>query len=298
MDFMTIVLLLIGLAFVVYQYWRKRCHYWIDKGVPCLRPRFPFGDTKELVLRKIFIGHFTQKIYNDFPNAKCVGIINIAKPELMIKDPDIIKQVMTKDFKYFTDRVKLLLDEKEEPLNHHLFNMSGAKWRNMRVKLTPTFTSGKMKIMFYLMKSCADSLGDRIYKLAEKNQEINVTDFMARYTTDVIGTCGFGLDINSIENPNSEFRKMGQRLFTTTRYQIFRTIIRFIVPRIVKLLKLKMIHKEIEEFFTGVVRDTIEFREKNKIQRNDFLDLLIQIKNNGSLESQDSNQLDNKSKVG
>lgn len=297
MDALTIVLLVISFAIFVYQYFVKGYRHFSDKGIPCVEPRFPFGSTKELVLAKKFNGELVQEIYNKFPDSKYVGFINVTKPQLLVKDPDLIKQIISKDFKYFTDRVKLLLDEKEEPLNQHLFHMSGERWKNMRVKLTPTFTSGKMKLMFFLMKTCADHLQNSLNDLAEKGEVVNINDFMGRYTTDVIGTCAFGLEINSIEHPDSEFRKMGHAFFTQTKYQIMRALLRFIMPRIVKLLKLKVIDKRIEIFFTDVVKDTVEYREANKIQRNDFLDLLIQIKNQGSLENDDNGQIEKKTKV-
>lgn len=37
--------------------------------------------------------------------------------------------------------------------------------------------------------------------------------------------------------------------------------------------------KETTKFFMEVIRSTLDYRETNNIQRNDFLQLLIQIKN-------------------
>lgn len=38
-----------------------------------------------------------------------------------------------------------------------------------------------------------------------------------------------------------------------------------------------------EEFLIKLISDTIDYREKSNIKRNDFLDLLIQLKNKGTI---------------
>lgn len=46
-------------------------------------------------------------------------------------------------------------------------------------------------------------------------------------------------------------------------------------PKIAKMIGMKMFHDDVSEFYLNVVRDTISYRLKNDIKRNDFMDLLI-----------------------
>lgn len=49
-------------------------------------------------------------------------------------------------------------------------------------------------------------------------------------------------------------------------------------------LKLQITPNDIQDFFLTLITDAVEYREKNNIQRNDFLSMLIQLKNNGKLD--------------
>lgn len=52
--------------------------------------------------------------------------------------------------------------------------------------------------------------------------------------------------------------------------------------------KLGMIHirEDVSKFFYNIVKTTVEYREKYSISRNDFLNMLIQMKNYGRLENE------------
>lgn len=65
--------------------------------------------------------------------------------------------------------------------------------------------------MFPLVKACGEKLRQVIDQISP-NEPFDVKDLAARYTTDVIGSCAFGIETNSLENPNTEFRVMGKEV--------------------------------------------------------------------------------------
>lgn len=53
--------------------------------------------------------------------------------------------------------------------------------------------------------------------------------------------------------------------------------------KLIKLFKLTFLEEEVQNFFLGITRETVQYREKHNISRNDFLDLLIALKNNTTI---------------
>lgn len=160
----------------------------------------------------------------------------------------------------------------------------------MRTKLTPTFTSGRMKMMFSLI---VDNCQDMINFLSEKEKsaEIEMKDIMTCFTTDVIGNVAFGLNMNSLVNPDSDFRKMGKKHFAITTMKTLRIMFLMVFKNLSKRLGLTLIDKDVSKFFMSSIRETIEHREKNDVKRNDFLNLLIQLKNHGKLSEDGSEEV-------
>ncbi len=108
------------------------------------------------------------------------GYFSMTTPVLILRDPELIKNILTKDFNYFTDRNSYFMED-NDPVTNHLFNLGGEPWRILRIKLTPTFTSGKIKIMFNLMKECTEELVNVISKDVDGRQEHEIRETMARY---------------------------------------------------------------------------------------------------------------------
>lgn len=119
----------------------------------------------------------------------------------------------------------------------NLFQLSGTPWRNMRVKLTPTFTSGKMKMMYPTMVEAAEVFKNFLRASAEKGEILEFRDVNGRFTTNVIATVAFGIEINALENPNIDFRVHGKRIFDPTAKQIAMNLLSVMFPRLGRLFK-------------------------------------------------------------
>lgn len=117
-----------------------------------------------------------------------------------------MKTILVKEFYKFADR-GFYHNPEDDPLTGQLFMLDGARWKTLRQKLTPTFSSGKIKLMFSTVLKVAEELVKALETKALEDQEsvVEVKDILARFGTDVIGSCAFGIECNSLKNPEAKF---------------------------------------------------------------------------------------------
>jgi cytochrome P450 family 6 len=269
------VLAAVGLT-AIYVYFKVSFSYWRKRGVPILNPTPPFGDVGAAIFTRKNGSELINECYKEFDGKKFGGLYNFAMPLLLVRDPEVIKDILVKDFEKFHSR-GIVINEKKEPLQGHLAALSGSKWRNLRVKLSPTFTSGKMKMMFGTLVECGTDLQDCLQEPANNRETIEIKDILARYSTDIIASCAFGVQCNCLKNPDAEFRKWGRKIFEPSSAAKFIRTVTLLVPSLTRLLKVSP--KKVTKYFMEMVKETVEYREKNDVKRNDFMQLLIQMKN-------------------
>lgn len=281
----------------IYFYFKYKFTYWSSRAVPCLPPIVPFGNAMDQVFMNKSLGEILQDIYNELKEAghKYGGLYVFSSPNLIIIDPELIKTVMTAEFHSFHDRVSVI-NEEIDPLTAHLFALRGYKWRNLRTKLSPTFTSGKMKMMFQTLLICGEQLDKTIGNFTKEDEPIDIKDILARFTTDIIASVAFGLECNSLQDPESEFRKHGKMIFDVSFLDNIRNAIFFSIPSLFHYFKIRIINPKVTEFFMNTIRQTVDYREKNKIERNDFLNLLIKLKNNEKIDEDEKEESEFKEK--
>nr|AZR39434.1 cytochrome P450 [Agasicles hygrophila] len=281
-----IIILLLSSLFL-YVKWAQT--YWQRKGIFHAEPTFLLGFMDSLIKGQHLCVPITE-MYNKAKKTgnKYFGHYEFFKPVFTPIDLDLIKTILHTNFVNFDCHLELRVDEKLDPLEGHLFNLRGDKWKNVRAKITYAFTSGKLKMMCETMAACANNLED-LLDAHPKNKPIDTTDVFGRFTTDIIGTIGFGLDINSMKDPDAVFRNHGNKIFTLSFLKkIFLTLKQTLPIWLVKRIKISTIDPDTTKFFIDLTHKTVHYRETNNIYRKDFLHLLLQLKNFGKIMEDES----------
>lgn len=271
---------IVTLFTLIYTYFNYVYRHWARLGVPYEEPSIPFGSFESPFNRTEDRITFMRRLYDKHKKLghRHFGTYLLDKPLYVAVDVDIIRSVVAKDFPHFMNR-GIFYNEKVDPLSGHLFLLDGAKWKNMRVKLTPTFTSGKMKMMFNTLVECSLGMVQTIEKSLKENTPVEIKEVAGCFTTDVIGSCAFGLECNSFKDTDAPFRKYGRKIFEAKLLNFVKSTFSFVFPNLTKKLGIKQMDPEVESFLLNVVKDTVAYRENNNYYRNDFLQLLIDIKN-------------------
>ncbi|XP_061401519.1 cytochrome P450 6a9-like [Musca vetustissima] len=283
----AIILLLIG--YIVHRV-REHYNYWKRRDIAHDPPHWLLGNFIG-VTANLSLGECVRKVYDKYKNTgPFFGFYWFAQKAVVVNDPDLIKRILIKDFWKFSSR-GMYHNTEDDPLSGQLFNLDGGKWKNMRVQLTPAFTSGKMKLMFPLMEKIGQEVAKVFGEELEHSDVIEVWDVMARYTSDVIGSCAFGIETNSLKNSKSEFRQMGRKAMVEVRGGTLGAAFRLNFPQLARRLHLKETVPEVEKYFLELIGSTVKYREENNIRRNDFMDMLIDLKNKPMVKSESGEEL-------
>lgn len=161
--------------------------------------------------------------------------------------------------------------------------MRNPEWREMRAKLSPVFTSGKMRHFFNLMMDVAADLEKCLARQTIQSGTNSFTtemkEFCALFTTDVIASCAYGVEAHSLVDPNSDFRRNGRKVFDFNFRRSIELNSFFLLPEIVSLFKFKLFSKDTTKFLRSTIQHVMSERERTGTTRNDLVDILIALKN-------------------
>ncbi|EAT33135.1 AAEL014611-PA [Aedes aegypti] len=249
---------------------------------------FLVGNIGDIIFRtKDALTHINE-LYYAFPESKVVGFYELTKPVFMLRDPEVIKQITVKDFDHFMDRSLPSANDRadtDQPVEglfaNSLVAFQGQKWKDMRSTLSPAFTGSKIRHMFDLVADCSRSMVEHFRSEANAGRrlECELKDVFSRFCNDVIATVAFGIRVDSVRDPETEFYVKGKQLLD---FQSPKIILKFLlfqtVPWLMRKLKVDFADADLADYFKGIIQDNMKQREVHGIVRNDMVQMLMEVR--------------------
>ncbi|XP_070827573.1 thromboxane-A synthase [Chaetodon trifascialis] len=199
------------------------------------------------------------------------------RPVIVIADPDMLRQVMVKDFSRFPNRMTVRFATK--PMTDCLLMLRNERWKRVRSILTPSFSAAKMKEMVPLINTATDALMNNLNVYAESGEAFDIHRCFGCFTMDVIASVAFATQVDSQNNPDDPFVRHAQMFFS---FSFFRPIMLlfiafpFIAAPLVRFIPNKR-RDQMNQFFINSIQKIIAQREEQppEQRRRDFLQLML-----------------------
>ncbi|XP_067135813.1 cytochrome P450 3A9-like [Centruroides vittatus] len=263
------VLIPIGIFLALYLYLTRNFGYWKRLGIPEVPP-IPLTGSFKFDLNS-HQGKAEQVWYNKY--GKIFGIYEGTNPVLMIADPDLLKNILVKDFHVFSEIRDIQFGD--PIVDKMLFVLRAERWKEVRNLITPTFTSGKMRLMSKSINDCCKTLENNLVEGAKTNKEVDVNEFFGAYTIDVVARCAFGMNLDSCNDPNNPFVKAADQILNSSAW---RFLIAIMLPRFARLIRLSVFDPSMSLFFKNAIIQVINNRKQSKDSKSkDFLQLMLRL---------------------
>lgn len=116
-----------------------------------------------------------------------------------------------------------------------------------------------------------------------KKVKLNVKRLSYFFTVDVIGKIVFSMDVNCFQNQQNPFLR---NIFKLNQFSFISILITLAPKFVIRWLNLKPFRMESINYFAQLTQTLIEERNHLEIKYQDFLQLLIDSKVEGDLDSQ------------
>uniref|UniRef100_A0A8P4JX13 unspecific monooxygenase n=1 Tax=Dicentrarchus labrax TaxID=13489 RepID=A0A8P4JX13_DICLA len=275
----TLLVTLITLFFV-YVYWPYGT--FKKMGIPGPKP-IPFFGTM-LAYRKGFM-NFDSECFQKY--GKTWGIYDGRQPVLCITDVSMIKTVLIKEcYSLFTNRRNFRLNG---PLYDAVSIAEDDQWRRIRSVLSPSFTSGRLKEMFGIMKQHSANLISSMKKKADKDE------FFGPYSMDVVTSTAFSVDLDSLNNPSDPFVTNIKKMLKFDLFTICNCVFQLAAKQknisffpfmgpVFEKMEFSFFPTYVTDFFYAALQKIKSNRETSKQKsRVDFLQLMIDSQKNNDL---------------
>lgn len=140
--------------------------------------------------------------------------------------------------------------------------------------------------MYPIIINKGDNLVAAIEREASNGRSIEAKNMMSRFTVDIISSVAFGMEANTLQNENLRLLVLLREIFGGGAIDMAKFFFMASFPNLSKKVGLRMFSQNLSDFFINTVGANIKHREDSNDNRKDFLNMLIQLKNKGSIDGE------------
>ncbi|XP_017274472.1 thromboxane-A synthase [Kryptolebias marmoratus] len=198
------------------------------------------------------------------------------KPVVLVADPDMLRQVLVKDFSSFPNR---LFGYTTKPLEDCLLILRNERWKRVRSVVTPTFSAAKLKDMVPLINTATDALMNNLSVHADSGKAFDIHKSFGHFTLDVIASVTFATQVDSQNNPDSPFVRIAQMFISLSFFRpltLFFILFPGILAPFARFVPNKK-REQMDKIFISSFQALIKQREEQPPdqRRRDFLQLML-----------------------
>ncbi|CAL8080029.1 unnamed protein product [Orchesella dallaii] len=206
-----LVVILLLLIFLVIEYARWNYGILEQLGIPVVRPSFIFGSDPQGYRKVQHLEDYRRfKEFGSF-----YGFYEGRTPQVHICDPELVKQILIRDYDSFSERKHFNLGN---PIANEILDFQPeAKWKYMRAVMTPLFAPSRIRLMSEILQSITEehveNLKTKFVSGSNKNSmKFEFRSYLGSLLTDVIGRCYLNITFNDRLEPNSHFLELLKEL--------------------------------------------------------------------------------------
>lgn len=281
MVFVALFTLTVVLLTIVIKLWdRKQKLFFQDRNIPFIKSSIFGGSFKDVLTLKKSVVQVMSESYKEAEKlgAPCIGIRILHKNVLIIRDLEVIKQVLVKDFNHFSNR-SVSSNAHHDPFGaYNLFFVKNPIWHDMRSKITPTFTTSRMRNFFDNVNEIGGKFARMLLKDVPEQKIISLKEFSGCFTTEVYASCAFGIEINFIEDPSDKFGTMAMDMFKFNTWRALEFGAGFVAPEIANHVPMYVFSKHGSKMLKEMLHEVMVERLAKGINRYDIMDVVVKIK--------------------
>ncbi|KAK9509624.1 hypothetical protein O3M35_006892 [Rhynocoris fuscipes] len=272
---LEIITFILSLIVVFSLYVRNKYNYWKSRGIVSVPGKFPFGSLKPCLLLQQNVSDTLAEMYRKYEGKKYVGFYGPLDAFLLIRDPEMIRIILSKEFTSFHDQAFTSSRSVDPLLAYNPFGCRGYDvWKNARGVLSPALTISKLKLMVNDFVNAAENLNKYIgTKIGEPLEMKAVT---SKYLADAVVSAAYGVESDSFFSSSPPFHTKGD-LFVDNNEANYAAMSALFMPIVGKLFRWRTLSKSLESKFIDLSNTGSEHRKKNKISRPDVLQHLINL---------------------